>query len=72
MTLPKSRRRGISVDVPMLLMLLAVFLTQILLVWLAFNFFGRAFKWPRIDFFQAGALLVLFRSLIPSKEDSSK
>jgi len=45
---------------------------QIFVIWVAFNFFGRAFSWPKIDFWQAGALYFLARALItqPSpKED---
>lgn len=38
--------------------------TQIVLVWLSFNFFGRAFKWPPITFWQAGALFMLCRALL--------
>jgi hypothetical protein len=42
----------------------ALHILQIFVIWLAFNFFGRAFSWPHIDFWQAGALYVLCRCLV--------
>lgn len=49
----------------LVLMTALVLLTlQIFVIWVAFNFLGRAFSWPRIDYWQAGALFVLARAFL--------
>ncbi len=67
------RRRSGWKDVLLLLITaLSLAAIQIFVIWAAFNFLGRAFSWPKIDFWQAGALYILARALVtqPStKED---
>lgn len=60
------RRNSSSLEDLLLLALTAAALMalQVFVIWLAFNFLGRAFSWPRIDFWQAGALYALSRALI--------
>lgn len=47
---------------------------EILVVWLTFNFVAPALQWPTLTFFEAGALYVLVRALLPApiKRECSK
>lgn len=67
------RRKSTWTDVLVLGMtVLALAAIQVLMVWVAFNFLGRAFNWPRIDFWQAGAMWVLSRALIKTADTEEK
>ena len=67
------RRKPTWIDVVVLgLSFIALAAIQVFVVWIAFNFLGRAFNWPRIDFWQAGAMWVLSRALFKAAEMDEK
>lgn len=67
------RRKSTWTDVLVLgLTVVALAAIQVLVVWIAFNFLGRAFNWPKIDFWQAGAMWVLSRALFKFAEIDEK